>query len=187
MGEEYAEINPKLKKFIAKQAMFFVATAPRSDEGLINFVPQRFGNSFVVLDPTTVAYLDLVGSGVETIAHLRENGRIVVMFCSFEGPPLILRLYGRGEAIEPDHPEFAVLEEQFPEEFKAVRSIIRVKLSRIVDSCGYGVPLYSFERKRDQLTAWADKKSEAELCEYQEKNNRTSLDGLPGVKRDLGA
>src|SRR5262247_3610644 len=124
MGTVHAAIDAELARFIADQRVFFVATAPLSGDGHVNLSPKGL-DTFAVVDPLTVAYLDLTGSGVETIAHLRENGRIVLCFCAFEGPPKILRLYGRGEAIEAGHAEFAALVAHFPS-YLGTRSVVRV-------------------------------------------------------------
>src|SRR5262249_22331306 len=134
-----------------------------------------------ILDPRTVAYLDFTGSGVETIAHLRENGRIVVMLCALEGSPRIVRLHGRGSVIEPHDPMFSALIGRFTAS-PGIRSIIRIELERISDSCGYGVPLLRYSGSRDQLVAWAERKGEAGLAEYRRKNNSSSIDGLPGLR-----
>ena len=185
MGKVFDGIDEKLSAWLAAQRVFFVATAPRSDAGHVNVSPKGLG-SFAVLGPRSVAYLDLVGSGAETIAHLRENGRITLMFCAFEGLPRIVRLHGRGEVLEPDDAEFAALASRFPPQPSA-RSVVRVALSRIADSCGYGVPLYHFERERDQLPAWAERKGPEGLRAYQRERNRESLDGLPALRgRTLG-
>ena len=180
MGKVYDRIDDRLAGFIGRQKVFFVASAPLSGEGLVNLSPKGL-DTFAILDDTTVAYLDLTGSGIETVAHLKENGRIVVMFCSFDGPPLIVRVHGRGEVVEPDDPDFADLVKRFPEH-PGVRSVIRVRATRISDSCGFGVPLYRFEGERDQLGRWAEKKGPEGIREYQAKNNRRSLDALPGLE-----
>ncbi|MEO0476719.1 MAG: pyridoxamine 5'-phosphate oxidase family protein [Planctomycetota bacterium] len=169
------------RSFIAKQRMFFVATAPLRDDGLINLSPKGLDDTFAIIDDHTVAYLDLTGSGIETLAHLRENGRICVMFNAFEGPPNILRIQGRGEAIEPGQAGFAELAEHFPD-LPGVRSIIKVTAGRIADSCGFGVPFYEFKGQRDELTEWAEKKGPGGVIKYQQKKNQRSLDGLPGLE-----
>jgi len=183
MGKVYASIEPRLAEFIARQRVFFVATAPLDGEGLVNLSPKGL-DTFRVLDPHTVAYLDFTGSGVETVAHLRENGRIVVCFCAFDGPPNILRLHGRGEVVEPGDPDFAPLRARFPEApvEAAVRSVVRVDVRRVADSCGYGVPLYDFRGERRQLGEWADRKGAAALADYKRESNAASLDGLPGLR-----
>jgi hypothetical protein len=182
MGKVYQAIDERLAQMIEAQHVFFVATAALSAEGTVNLSPKGL-DSFAILDPHTVAYLDLVGSGAETIAHLRENGRITILFCCFEGSPRLLRLYGRGEAFEPGDEGFEALLPRFPDQ-GGVRSIIRVSVTRIADSCGFGVPLYRYEGQRTQLTAWAERKGEEELRKYQIENNRVSLDGLPALRGD---
>lgn len=174
-------LNERDRAFIAKQRMFFVATAPKAEGGLINLSPKGLDGTFAVIDDRTVAYLDLTGSGIETLAHLRENGRICVMFNAFEGPPNILRIQGRGEAIEPGQPGFEELAKHFPD-LPGVRSIIRVTADRVADSCGFGVPFYEYKGQREQLTDWAQKKGPEAVIKYQEQKNRQSLDGLPGLE-----
>ena len=173
------EIDDRLKTFLENQAMFFVSTAPLSAEGHINLSPKGL-DSFRILGPRTVAYLDVTGSGVETIAHLKENGRIVLMFCAFQGPPKIVRLHGHGRAIEPHHPEFASLASHFPT-YDSVRSIILVDVTRVSDSCGYGVPIMRLEDERQQHFAWAEKKGTEGLKEYRRQKNSRSIDGLQGL------
>ncbi|WP_394830888.1 pyridoxamine 5'-phosphate oxidase family protein [Pendulispora rubella] len=181
MGKLYEGIDERLSQFIAAQKMYFVATAPLAGDGLLNLSPKGL-DSFRILGPKTVAYLDLVGSGVETIAHLRENGRIVILFCAFEGPPKIVRLHGRGESFEPGDREYDTLAPSFPERPNA-RAIIRIHVERISDSCGFGVPLYQFEGERTQLDDWADRKGPEGIARYKVEKNSTSLDGLPGLLR----
>lgn len=161
--------------------MFFVATAPLAGDGLVNLSPKGLDGTFAVIDDTAVAYLDLTGSGVETIAHLRENGRITIMFNAFEGPPNILRIQGKGEAIEPGDPGFAALSAHFPS-MPGVRSIIKVTVQRVADSCGFGVPIYTYTGQRDTLTQWCEKKGPEGVADYQRKKNATSLDCLPGLR-----
>ena len=161
--------------------MFFVATAPSGDAGLLNLSPKGL-DTFTVLDEQTVAYLDLVGSGVETIAHLRQNGRIVLMLCAFEGAPNILRIYGKGEAIEPGDAEWGDLRGRFPE-MPGARSVIRVKVERVSDTCGFAVPLYRYEGDRSTLLDWAEKKGPEAIEQYKAEKNRLSLEGLPGLRR----
>ncbi len=172
-------LSQTAQEFIAKQHVFFVATAPLAAEGHVNVSPKGL-DTFRVLDSRTVAYLDLTGSGTETIAHLKENGRIVLMFCAFEGPPKILRVHGRGEVIEPEHPDFAALCRLFPL-LPGVRSIVRVQVTRVAESCGYGVPLYQFVGERKQLIEWALRKGPQGLRDYRLRNNQRSLDGLPAL------
>lgn len=182
MGKTYDGIDEPLETFLRSQHMFFVATAPLAADGHLNCSPKGL-DSLAVLDPSTVAYLDLTGSGVETIAHLRENGRIVMAFCSFDGAPKIVRLYGRGEVVELGHPEFAALRARFPDHYAGVRSVIRVRIERIADSCGFGVPQYQYVGDRTKLQEWAELKGPEGVREYRAKRNRVSIDGLPGVAR----
>lgn len=179
MGKVFAELDDDLRAFIACQRVFFVATAPRSADGHVNLSPKGL-DTFRVLGPTTVAYLDLTGSGVETMAHLRENGRLTVMFCAFEGRPRIVRLYGRGRVVEPRDAEWATVSAAFPA-MPGVRSVVVLDVDRIADSCGYGVPRYEFAGNRTQLAEWADKKGAEGVRSYQAQKNRTSIDGLPGL------
>ena len=179
MGKLYDSIDEGLRNFILRQPVFFVATAPLSESGRINLSPKGL-DSLRVLDDSTVAFADLTGSGVETIAHLKENSRIVLMFCAFEGPPKIVRLHGTGEVIETDHDEFAAFRELFPS-FAGLRAVIRISCERISDSCGFGVPLMSFVGPREQITKWAARKGEEGICGYQREKNRLSIDGLPGL------
>lgn len=179
MGRLYDGIDDTLASFIRAQHVFFVATAPLDACGHVNVSPKGLG-SLAILDPHTVAYLDLTGSGVETIAHLRENGRITLLFSAFDGPPKTLRLYGRGRVVPVDDAEFATLAGHFPEMLGA-RSIIVVSLDRIADSCGYGVPCYRYEGERTQLVDWAERKGPEGVVAYQRERNVTSVDGLPGL------
>ena len=183
MGKTFESIDQPLRSWIAKQHVFFVATAPSGDEGHINCSPKGL-DTFRVLGPSEVAYLDFTGSGVETIAHLKQNGRIVIMFCAFDGPPKIVRLHGRGTAIEPSDARFASLAAHFPrsDEF-SVRSIIHVAVERVSDSCGYAVPRLKFERDRDQLDLWSERKGPDGIVEYQRTRNAESIDGIPALTR----
>ncbi len=180
MGKTYGEIDERLRAFIAAQHCFFVASAPSGPGGHVNCSPKGV-DSFRILGPTEVAYLDFVGSGVETIAHVRQNGRVVIMFCAFAGPPNIVRLHGQGQVVEPHDEGFAPLLARFTPK-PGIRAIVRVAVSRIGDSCGYGVPLLDYVGERTQLAAWAERKTEAGLVEYQREKNATSLDGLPGLR-----
>ncbi|MEA2297570.1 MAG: hypothetical protein QOF77_506 [Solirubrobacteraceae bacterium] len=190
MGRTYDGIDERLRGWIESQPMFFVATAPRDDDGHVNVSPKGPIGTLRVLGPLEVAYLDVVGSGAETIAHLRENGRIVIMFCAFDGPPRILRLHGRGEVCPAGHPGFDELLDRGaftePAVDAARRAVIRVEVTRVADSCGYGVPLMRFDGLRPHQDAWAEKKvrvggAEA-LLDYQREKNARSLDGLPAVE-----
>ncbi|MBI3611212.1 MAG: pyridoxamine 5'-phosphate oxidase family protein [Nitrospirae bacterium] len=182
MSKIYEQIDDKLSDWIKQQRIFFVATAPLAGDGHVNCSPKG-GDSFRVIDPLTVAYQDLTGSGAETIAHLRENGRIVIMFCAFEGPPMIVRLHGRGEAITPGHPDFSSLAAQFPKN-PGTRAVIRLKVTRISDSCGYVVPFFDYRGQRDSLEKWVEAKGTTGLEEYRRAKNAQSIDGLPALDHD---
>lgn len=179
MGKVSDRIDDAVRQFMEAQPMYFVASAPLAADGLVNLSPKGL-DTFRILDATTVAYLDLTGSGIETVAHLRENGRIVLMFCAFQGPPKILRLHGRGRVVELQDAEFAALQSHFPE-FESARAIIVVAVQRVSESCGFGVPLLKFEGQREQLRAWARSKGPEGLAKYRADKNRASLDGLAGV------
>jgi hypothetical protein len=179
MGRVRAALDDATTRFIQEQRIFFVASAPLDANGHVNLSPKG-RDTFRILGPTTVAYLDFNGSGVETIAHLKENGRIILMFCAFQGPPNVLRLYGHGRAVETHEPEFANLVAHFPD-YENPRSIILVEVTRVTDSCGYGVPLFKYEGEREQLAAWARKKGLEGLKAYRQEKNRRSVDGLPGL------
>jgi hypothetical protein len=180
MGQTYAAIDNHLRQFIEAQRLFFVATAPSDRGGHVNVSPKGL-DTLRILGPKSVAYIDYVGSGVETIAHLRDNGRIVIMVCAFDGPPKILRLHGEGDVVEPQDLEFRPLLARF-EPAALVRGIIVVDVTRISDSCGYGVPLFEFVGHRTQLPAWAEKKGESGLRTYQRDKNARSIDGLEGLR-----
>ena len=179
MGRVYERIDDGLADWIRRQRMFFVATAPLSAEGMVNCSPKGL-DSFAILDGRTAAYLDLTGSGVETVAHVQENGRIVIMFCAFEGPARIVRLHGDGRVIFPGADEYAELSGLFPD-LPGVRSIVRIDVTRISDSCGFGVPLYEYQGQRDTLIAEAKTKRPEDMRAYQARYNRRSIDGLPGM------
>jgi Pyridoxamine 5'-phosphate oxidase len=180
MGQVLESIDDKLAAWLVAQPMFFVATAPLAADGLVNCSPKGMAGSFVVLDGHRVAYLDLTGSGIETIAHLRENGRIVVMFCAFDGRPNIVRLHGTGRPVLPDDDGFAELVARFPEH-PGIRSVIVVDVARVADSCGYAVPRMDYVDDRDVLDLHNAKKGPEALAEYRETRNAESLDGLPGL------
>ena len=185
MGKVFEEIDDKLRAWIERQRVYFVGTAPSGPDGSVNVSPKGPISTLRVLDGRTVAYLDMVGSGAETIAHLRDNGRIVVMLCDFEGPPRIVRLHGRGTVLPAGAVEFPA-GDALPEQH---RTVIRVDVDRIADSCGYGVPLMNYEGERPHHDAWAQKKLRVggpdAMADYQREKNATSLDGLPAV--ELGA
>ncbi len=190
MGRVYDRIDEHQRAWIARQPLFFVGTAPRADDARVNVSPKGPIGTLRVLDEHTLAYLDVVGSGAETIAHLRENGRIVVMLCAFEGPPRILRLHGRGRVLVPEDAEFGALLERAafdqPAAPEARRAVVVVDVERIADSCGYGVPLMSYEGSRPHQDAWAAKRLRAggpgALADYQAENNAASIDGLPALR-----
>lgn len=181
MGKTYEKIDEKLAAWVNEQQMFFVGTAPLSGDGLINCSPKGGADTFIILDEHTVAYLDFTGSGVETIAHIKENGRVVLMFCAFTGAPNIVRFHGKGEVIEQHHPEFHALRARFPD-YPGVRSIIRVYVERVSDSCGFGVPRYDYVGQRDAMQKHAEHLGPEKVLEYQSTRNHSSLDGLPGVE-----
>ncbi len=196
MGRLYDELEDGLRDWLGAQPLFFVATAPTDLDGHLNLSPKGSAGTFRVLGPTTVAYLDLVGSGIETVAHLRANGRIVLMFCAFSGPPKIVRLHGRGRVVPSDEPEFASLLETFApsDEVTALaRSIVVVEVERIADSCGFVVPRMEYAGDRDQLIRWSERRreqhGEAWKDAYLAANNATSIDGLAAldVQRPEGA
>jgi hypothetical protein len=190
VGNVLADIDDHLGRWIASQSMFFVGTAPLRADGHVNVSPKGPIDTLRVLGPRSVAYLDLVGSGAETIAHLRENGRIVIMLCAFQGPPRIVRLHGRGQVITAAEPAFAELVDRcsFPDSSipQTRRAVVSVELERIADSCGYGVPLMRPEGLRPHQDAWAAKKlrvgGEDALVQYQRAKNAVSIDGLPAVE-----
>ena len=182
MGKEYQEITSDIERWLDRQRVYFVATAPLSGDGRINCSPKGM-DSFRVRGPREIVYADIGGSGIETVAHLKENSRIVIMLCAFEGPPKIFRFYGQGRSVEPHDPEFESLMEAFTD-LPTVRNIVVVDVDCIRDSCGYGVPLYEFRAERDSLRNWCNNKTPAELLEYRKQNNATSLDGLPGLDVD---
>ena len=179
MAKTYPELDDALTHFIQAQSVFFVATAPLAASGHVNLSPKGL-DTFRILGPKTVAYLDIFGSGVETIAHLRENGRIVIMFCAFQGATKVLRLHGYGRVVEPHQPGFSDLQVHFAVQV-GTRAIIVVELTRISDSCGYGVPLLKLEAERPTLPAWCRKRGTEGLKIYRQEKNRQSIDGLPGV------
>jgi hypothetical protein len=188
MGRIYERIDDHLNKWINQQSMFFVGTAPAATDGHVNVSPKGPMGSLRILDDHTVAYLDIVGSGAETIAHIRENGRIVVMFCAFQGPPRILRLHGRGEVVLPGEPRFDELLQagfQEPEAPEARRAIIVVHVQRVADSCGYGVPLLAYEGERPHSDLSTAKRLRVEgpeaMRNYEAKHNQASIDGLPAL------
>ncbi len=173
----FDSITDKLSEFIARQHLFFVGTAPLSGDGHVNLSPKGL-DCFRILSPTRVAYMDIIGSGNETAAHVIENGRITFMFCAFEGSPNILRLYGRGHAVLRGDSEWDEMAAHFTI-YPSTRQIIVADISRVQTSCGYGVPQYEYVGEREQHFKWADRKGEAGLADYQRENNACSIDGLP--------
>ncbi len=173
------QIDEQMAEFLENSPVYFVATAPSGQEGHINLSPKGL-NSFRVLGPTSVAYLDLTGSGAETIAHLRQNGRITFLFAAFSDKPRIVRLYGRGSAVFPDATDFEELVSKF-ETFPGIRSVIRVTVDRIAPSCGFGVPLMDYVGMRSELVEWAERKGRDGIAAYQRDRNRKSIDGLSAM------
>jgi hypothetical protein len=172
-----SDISQDLRAFIEAQPLFFVATAPLAPDGHVNLSPKGL-DTFLVLSSSRVAYLDLTGSGNETAAHLLENGRVTIMFCSFSGPPRILRLYGRGRSVLPGDDEWQALRERF-RDFPGVRQIIIADVDRVQTSCGFGVPVMEPARERDTLLRWAEAKGANGIADYQRTRNALSIDGLP--------
>lgn len=180
MAKTFERIDDSLRDWINKQHLFFVSTAPLAEDGLLNCSPKGY-DAFRILNDHQVAYLDLTGSGIETVAHLQENGRIVFMFCSFDATPRIVRLHGKGFVHAVGTPDFEQLVQHF-EQRPGMRSIIRAEISRVSDSCGYGVPRYEYCGDRNTLVHYWDNKGAEETTKYQRTRNSKSLDGLQGVK-----
>jgi hypothetical protein len=190
MGKVYDRIDSRLRSFIEDQHIFFVATAPVSAAGHINLSPKGRSGSLVVLDQRTLAYLDFGGSHAETTAHVRENGRITLMWCAFAGPPKIVRIHGRGEPVFRDDARWAELMARFPAGTAAapgLRSIVLISASRISDSCGYAVPLMDYRADRTLHSDFFERKTDEEFAAYCEtkEHNVTSIDGLPAVPLPL--
>jgi len=191
MGKVYAELDERLSNFISRQPIFFVATAPcltpDGDGGHVNVSPKGYQDTFAVLEPRKVAYVDLTGSGAETAAHLRQNGRITIMFCSFSKQAKILRIYGRGRVVLPSDAAWPELAGSFPAgggrgtQRSGRRAIIVVDVDHIADSCGYGVPVMELSAERDLLAEWNDRLSADELGAYRAEKNALSIDGLPAL------
>lgn len=176
MGTVHPAITPPVAEWIGRQHMFFVASAPRADDGHVNVSPKAY-DTLRILDNLTVAYLDLTGSGAETIAHVRENGRVTLMWCAFEGPPRIVRVHGRGEIVTVDDDRVAGLFDDIP----GARAAVLVHADRVSDSCGYSVPLYSYEGERPKLRDWAAQRGAEGLAAYWAQKNAVSIDGLPAI------
>jgi hypothetical protein len=179
MGRVFDEITDEIASFVGAQPLFFVATAPSGSEGHVNCSPKGL-DTFTVLGPNAVAYLDLTGSGAETIAHLRDNGRITIMFCAFDGKPNIVRLYGHGQVIEATQPEAQPFLDLFPT-YPGARAIITVDVDRVSTSCGYAVPKLRLDAERPTLLEWATRKGEDGLRTYRAEQNARSVDGLPAL------
>jgi hypothetical protein len=185
MGKTYEGIDESLADWLVAQPVFFVSTAPLDADGLVNCSPKGNRDEFAVLDERKVAYLDQTGSGVETIAHVQENGRIVIMFCAFAGPPRIVRLHGSGRVVFRDSSDFADLSARFPGATGVgVRSIIVVDVIRIADSCGYGVPIMPFEEHRPTMDQWSARKGPEGIRAYWSEKNTASIDGIEGLTLD---
>lgn len=181
MGKLYDALTPQLITFIENQKMFFVGTAPLAADGHVNISPKGL-DTLRILDASTIAYLDMTASGVETIAHVKENGRLVMMFCAFEGRPFTLRLHGVADVLERDHPEFTGLAPQFPD-LEGARAIIRLRLHRIADSCGWTVPMFEYVGMRDYYEKHAARLGPEGIREAQLEVNMRSIDGLTGLSK----
>ncbi|WP_030234714.1 pyridoxamine 5'-phosphate oxidase family protein [Streptomyces sp. NRRL S-350] len=189
MGKQYECIDGRLRRFIERQPVYFVATAPLTADGHVNLSPKGRSGTLAVIDELTLAYLDFGGSQAETVAHLRENGRITLMWCAFEGPPTVVRVHGRGEAVFRDDPRFADLLGHFDPgaDGSGLRAIVLVTAERVSDSCGYAVPFMDYRADRDLHAQYFDRKGEEEFSAYCERKPLvgTSLDGLPAVPLPL--
>jgi hypothetical protein len=180
VGNVFERLDDRWRRFIAAQPLYFVATAPSGPDGHVNVSPKGYADTFAVLGDTTVAYLDLDGSGVETIAHLRQNGRVTIMFCSFGRTAKILRLYGRGSVVVPADPGWEALLARFGPH-PGVRSVIVVELDRIADSCGYGVPTMTEVADRDLLDRWSERPDTQARRDDRAADHRVSIDQLPAL------
>jgi hypothetical protein len=180
MGKVYSEITPAIRSWVAQQSVFFVTTAPLSEDGHVNCSPKGL-DSFRILSADTVCYLDLLGSGAETAAHVQENRRILFMFCAFQGPPKIIRLHGHAEVILPGTSTWGELDPLFPAH-RAKRSIIKAKINRISDSCGFGVPLMELKGERGAMEKWCEGKTDEDFEQYRREKNARSVDGLVGFE-----
>ena len=183
MGKVYECIDERIQTWISEQEMFFIATAPLSGDGSVNLSPKGM-DTLRVLDEHTLAFMDAGGSGIETIAHLRENGRIVVMMCAFQDPPVIHRFHGRGSVILPCDEGFDSLAALFDRSELGVRAIIRIDVTRVSDACGFGVPLYDFQAQRDQMANDLRSVGRDNFVEQFTDMWATSIDGLPGLTAD---
>jgi hypothetical protein len=183
MGKVHERIDDRLRAFIERQRLFFVATAPTGPGGHVNLSPKGIDGTFAVVDDRTVAYLDITASGAETIAHLRDNGRITLMFCAFEGPPNIVRLHGRGRFVTLYDDGYDELASAF-KPVAGARAVVMVDVDRVSDSCGYGVPLYDYVGERDLLPPNMERRGAGGRANYRIRKNRVSIDGLPAFDFD---
>ena len=185
MAKVYECIELRLAQWMEQQPVFFVATAPLSADGLVNVSPKGLRGTFRVLDDRTVGYVDLTASGIETVAHLRENGRICLMFCAFDGPPNVVRLHGTGRVVTYEDPAFPAALAPFAgalaEHSAQPRAVVTVAVTRVADACGYAVPQMDLRGERDLLDSWTERKTPGELDDYRARRNAVSLDGLPGL------
>ena len=181
MSKVYEELDDRLCQFIEKQKIFFVGSSPLRDDGLVNISPKGM-DSLRILDSTTVAYLDFTGSGIETVAHVKENGRLAIMFCSFDTSPMIVRLHGRAKVVETTSDAWERMQPLFPAS-RMARAIIILSITRISDSCGWGVPMYEYVGERDQYQKYAERIDDSGLRQAQLESNLKSIDGLPGLER----
>jgi hypothetical protein len=180
MGKLYEGISAELSAWVEKQPLFFVGTAPLTGDGHVNISPKGL-DTLRILEAKRVAYLDLTGSGAETIEHVRENGRIVLMFCAFSGPPKIVRFHGKARIVTPRAPDWAALRGHFAPHLGA-RAVIDVAVSRVSDSCGYGVPAFGEAKQREALDMWTEKRGASGLVAYRREKNARSIDGLPAFE-----
>ena len=190
MGKTYAEITPRLREFVEAQPMFFTASAPLAGDGTVNLSPKGLRGSFAVIDARTVAYLDFAGSNAETVAHLRENGRITLMWCAFQGPPNIVRVHGTGEPVFRDDPRWPDLISQFTgidPSAHGLRAIVVVRAALIRDTCGYAVPFMAYDQDRDLHGKRFAREDDESLSAYFQKKDHvaSSIDGLPGLPLPL--
>ena len=179
MSKTRENIDSDMAEWIGRQKIFFIGTAPLAADGHVNTSPKG-GEAFRILGPLEVAYQDYTGSAAETAAHVRENGRIVIMFCSFEGPPKIVRLHGRGTVLMPGQPKFDELAALFPPN-AGMRAIIHVAVNRVADSCGYSVPFFEHRGHRDTLDKWSCNQGPEKMQAYRAAKNAKSIDGLPAL------
>ncbi len=190
MGKTHERIAGRLREFIEAQPVFFTATAPLAATGTVNLSPKGVTGSFAVLDEHTVAYLDFAGSNAETVAHLRENGRITLMWCAFQGPPNIVRIHGRGEPVFRDDPRWGSLLRHFPDvdtSAHGLRAVIVVHADLVRDTCGYAVPFMTYDADRDLHAKRFAREDDASLSAYfaGKEHVATSIDGLPGLPLPL--